>query len=108
MFKITGGKGFQITFPNHCTISVQFGPGNYTDSAKRDAPWDAPKQAHFWKANTAEVAILLPNGDFYQLPGGDPDVAGWQTVEDVVTLIDVARNIDTSGYPEKDWRDDDD
>jgi hypothetical protein len=26
----------------------------------------------------------------------------------VVTLIDVARNIDTSGYPEKDWRDDDD
>ena len=106
MFKITGGKGFQITFKNGCTLSVQFGPGNYSD--KRDAPWDAPKAAHFWKSTTAEVAIILPNGDFYQLPGGDPDVAGWQTVEDVIPLIDVARNIDTSGYPEKDWSANDD
>jgi hypothetical protein len=28
-FRITGNKGFQITFSNQVTVSVQFGPGNY-------------------------------------------------------------------------------
>ena len=105
MFKITDGKGFQITFENGCTLSVQFGPGNYTDSEVRAKKLDAPRGAQSWKAQTAECAILLPNGDFYDnIPNGDPQVAGWQTVNDVVALIDVARNIDTSGYPQKEWR----
>ena len=29
MFKITYNKGFHITFKNGCTVSVQFGKGNY-------------------------------------------------------------------------------
>lgn len=32
MFKITGNKGFKITFKNDVTISVQFGGGNYCDN----------------------------------------------------------------------------
>lgn len=28
-FRITGNKGFHMSFPNGYTISVQFGPGNY-------------------------------------------------------------------------------
>lgn len=32
MFKITGGSGFHITFENGWTVSVQFGPGTYTDN----------------------------------------------------------------------------
>ena len=32
MFKITGGKGFHITFPNGLTLSTQFGYGNYCEN----------------------------------------------------------------------------
>ena len=32
MFKITNGKGFQVTFSNGNTISVQFGARNYCDN----------------------------------------------------------------------------
>jgi hypothetical protein len=32
MMKITAGKGFQITFANGYTVSVQWGPGNYCDN----------------------------------------------------------------------------
>ena len=31
MIRITNGKGFQMTFENGWTISVQFGWGNYHD-----------------------------------------------------------------------------
>ena len=99
MFAITGHKGFQITFENGCTISVQFGPGNYTDSDIRDAPFHLPKSKDRWEAKTAEVAILLPNGEFYNIPmepyNSDGVIVGWATVEDVCKLIDHARNIRT-------------
>lgn len=32
MFKITGSKGFHITFKNDVTVSVQFGWGNYCNT----------------------------------------------------------------------------
>ena len=32
MFLITAGKGFQITFENGWTVSVQFGSGNYCEN----------------------------------------------------------------------------
>ena len=94
MFKITDGRGFHMTFENGCTISVQFGPGNYTDPAVRKLPLEAPRGEFCWKANLAEVAIFLPNGEFYRIDEMD-DVVGWQTVEDVCKWIDVARNIKT-------------
>lgn len=93
MFKITAGKGFQITFDNGCTLSVQFGPGNYC--ARRNAEFNEPKSAHHWESPTAECAILLPDGEFYPLPEGDGAVIGWQTVNDMCALIEVARNIKT-------------
>ena len=31
-FKITEGKGFQLTFPNRVTVSVQFGTNNDCDN----------------------------------------------------------------------------
>jgi hypothetical protein len=82
------------TFENGCTISVQFGPGNYTDPDVRKLPLEAPRGQFCWEANLAEVAIFLPNGEFYSIDEMD-DVVGWQTVEDVCKWIDVARNIKT-------------
>lgn len=90
MFNITGSKGFQITFENGCTISVQFGPGNYCQN--RDADFDAPKTAHHWKSKDAEVAIILPNGLFYKMDDYE-DVAGWQGVDDVFKWMEFAKNI---------------
>lgn len=93
MFAITGHKGFQLTFENGCTISVQFGPGNYCQN--RSADFNAPMEKSRWASVDAEVAILLPNGDFHQITDYDK-AEGWQTVEDVCRWIEVARSIKTN------------
>ena len=50
------GVGFQITFDNGWTISVQWGPGNYSDN--QSEPWDAGPQMHdrITESTTAEIA----------------------------------------------------
>lgn len=62
MFAITGGKGFQITFPNKITISVQFGPGNYCEHYDGDilAFMKDPPANH--KSKDAEVALFTTGG----------------------------------------------
>jgi hypothetical protein len=93
MFHITHGSGFQMTFENRVTLSVQFGPGNYCDCENRSTyDLNAPRNTGHWKSKNAEVAILLPNGDFYQIQEHDK-VEGWQTVEDVCKWIEVAKNL---------------
>lgn len=52
-FKITRGKGFHITFENGCTMSVQFGPGNYADNYR--ASLNAPQREDY-ESTTAETA----------------------------------------------------
>lgn len=90
MFSITDGKGFQITFQNGCTVSVQWGPGNYCDN--HGVQYGAQRGKLQWQSKVAEVAILLPDGNFYSLPDHG-DVAGWQTPEEVAKWIEVARNL---------------
>ena len=93
MFQICDSKGFQMTFENGVTLSVQFGPGNYCENRSTD-DFNAPRKTHRWKSKDAEVAILLPDGEFYQIQEFD-QVEGWQTVEDVCKWIEVARNLVT-------------
>lgn len=54
-FRITGGKGFHITFPNGVTLSTQFGPGNYGDNY--DESFFTEKKD--WESNEAEVAMWV-------------------------------------------------
>ena len=71
--------GFQMTFDNGCTISVQFSKYNYSDQGK----------------TTAEVAAWNGNGDWMMwnednwnvLTNGDTDVMPRQTTDDVAMLI---------------------
>jgi hypothetical protein len=71
--------GFQMTFDNGCTISVQFSKFNYSDQGK----------------TTAEVAAWNGNGDWMMwnednwnvLTNGDTDVMPRQTTDDVAMLI---------------------
>ena len=54
--------GFQITFDNGYTVSVQFGPGHYCENYDRD--FMEPSAANYWKSGNAEVAVLDDNWDF--------------------------------------------
>jgi hypothetical protein len=42
-FKSTNNKGFQMTFENGWTISVQFGYGNYCDNSRHPEGWNFSK-----------------------------------------------------------------
>ena len=91
MFRITDGKGFQITFENGWTVSVQFGFGNYC--ANRDnksasmlfGMYDGPVESL-----TAEIAAWDKNGVWYDF--GNDTVMGHVTPDLVAGFIDeVAR-----------------
>lgn len=92
-FKSTRGKGFHMTFDNGCTISVQFGPGNYCDNY--DLSFDAPRQMIdgdlFLESKDAEIGIWDKLGhwitkEFFPENGGD-DVVGRLSANEVADLI---------------------
>lgn len=89
MLKITGGTGFQITFDNGITISVQFGRGNYCEHKMSRLPFGSFIDIH--ESNTAEIALFDHNGEWITrqaalaVTGEDicDDVLGWQNTEQV-------------------------
>lgn len=82
MFAITAAKGFQITFANGWTASVQFGAGNYCSN--RDTDFAQPAQP----SPTAEIAAFktLHGRDVWHDFGGD-EVAGWCPPERVLAFL---------------------
>jgi len=67
MFRAMGNKGFQISFANGNTVSVQWGPSNYcepTDERGRNAPFDAPMGVDDWgrKALRLLHGTVMENG----------------------------------------------
>ena len=69
MFRITQNKGFQMTFENGCTISVQFGYRNYCDNNNHPDGYDFSNGKTMVESSDAEIAIILPNGEFYDITG---------------------------------------
>ena len=53
-----GVHGFHVTLPNGNTVSVQWGPGNYSSnySASLMASREAEKRGEEWTSTTAEIA----------------------------------------------------
>ena len=78
MFNITQGKGFQITFANGYTVSVQFGYGNYCDNRYGN---DGAKSAN------AEVAAFKSHGGEWVKLGEHDDVIGYQTPDQVLAIM---------------------
>jgi len=110
MFSASNNKGFQLTFTNGNTVSVQFGPGNYCDPIHpegRNAPFDAPMKERAWDANSAEVAAWNANGDWHNF--GSDTVTGWQSADEVLEFLAFAASneLDTSS-PFGDYDDDED
>ena len=79
-------SGFHMTFANGYTLSVQWGPGNYCDNKGARYGHAAPE------SRTAEVAVWDTNDEWVKLSEND-NVRGWQTVEDVVTLMAVVASL---------------
>jgi len=88
MFRTTMNKGFQMTFENGMTISVQFGYGNY--SSNRDkAPMDA-RTVNSVESETAEIAIWDSNGTWMNF--NHDNVKGWVSADEVADYIIKVKN----------------
>jgi hypothetical protein len=88
MFRINDNKGFSITFTNGYTVSVQFGPGNYSSNKNLNFIENMNKPM---TANTAETALIAPDGSFVAYK--DDDVQGYQSTADVLELLDYASKL---------------
>ena len=67
--------GFQITFKNGYTVSVQFGKGNYSDGGE----------------TTAEVAAWDQDGNWVRLSDNDT-VRGWCSPDEVLEIMNEVAN----------------
>ena len=84
MFRITGGKGFHITFDNGWTVSVQFGPGNYCDNYDENDHEKAGAQG----STTAECAVWGPDKKIVSAPDWDEETVSNRTrANDVLELM---------------------
>lgn len=90
-FVSTMRKGFQMTFENGLTASVQWGAGNYCDnhfpedmdfSCKRDASSDTAEVAVIYKGKLIDIDEFLP-----EHCSSDFTVAGWLSPEDVLYFL---------------------
>ena len=98
MFSLTGNKGFQITFENGNTVSIQWGPGNYCKLAEQRAS----ESGEF--AHTVEAAAWDRNNNWHNC-GGD-QVKGWLTPDEALEFITfVANNELDITSPFTDWTD---
>ena len=91
-FAITMRKGFQMTFENGMTASVQWGAGNYCDNHfPKDMDFSCSKDA---QSDTAEVAVIYKGDliDFIDefIPkecSSDGTVAGYLSPEEVLYFL---------------------
>lgn len=97
-FRITGGKGFHITFENGWTVSVQFGPTSYCEHYGNLEPIgaDGREELSSKGSATAETAVWGPGGDTLELPDCSGDkVQAYRTPAQVIELLNWAASQET-------------
>jgi hypothetical protein len=86
MFSITYQKGFQITFANGWTASVQFGYRNYCDNRYKGS-----LNSEVLPSSNAEIACWPKSGEFVNIWDNPEDVSdtvkGYCTPEEVAAFI---------------------
>lgn len=85
MFKVTDGKGFQMTFANGWTVSVQWGFGNYCDNYHKQWSLNANVVMGAEGSATAEIAAWDANKVWYKFP--TDTVKGYCTPDEVADFI---------------------
>ena len=90
-FKACANRGYHMVFPNGCTVSVQWGTGNYCD---RNMESGEPMRVTdgYWESGTAEVAAWGPGNleeRKYLRWGGErgAEVRGYLTTTEVLKII---------------------
>lgn len=86
-FKYCSRPGFQMTFDNGWTVSVQWHSGAYC--SRKDLHY-APGSEEFGDSFTAEIAAWDSNGDWYEFESDT--VLGYQTPNEVVTFMELIKN----------------
>ena len=90
-FKITGGKGFHITFENGYTVSVQFGGGSYCDNYCDEISSEGCIESGKHGSLTAEVSVLGKDGKLIAHPDHDGNtVARDYEVSKVLAILNWA------------------
>ncbi len=103
MFMNTQGKGFHMKFDNGWAVSVQWGPGTYSDNHDMDFDEHYKKKMgeSMLQSEDAEVAVFKPNGDWgtqevWSLMFGKElcdDVVGWMRAEEVAEVLHFVKNM---------------
>lgn len=95
MFRSTMNKGFQMTFSNGCTVSVQYGTANYCDRpSEQSNPFAyGVEMAHpKWEAKNAEIAAWDSDSRWWDF--GNDTVLGYCTPDQVADFI---KTVQTKG-----------
>ena len=87
MFRTTDKNGFHMRFINGWTVSVQFGPGNYTDEDVRCARITLDAEQQRFEPLTAEIAAWDDAGVWHDF--GSDTVSGWNTPDEVLRFMNM-------------------
>ena len=86
MYKITQGKGFQMTFANGWTVSVQWGAGNYCPNySARPSEW-TPSAYEALQRKLGEVGSPVAEAGWWK-GSGDMEVSGNMSPDEVLALM---------------------
>ena len=85
MFTTTMNKGFNMTFDNGWTVSVQWGRGNYCAAQDFGQGYGQEMKFEFHESETAEIAAWNEDGEWYNF--GQDTVTGWKTPDEVFEFM---------------------
>ena len=90
--------GFHMEFPNGWIISVQWGPGNYCETRRKNEDgWISPFDGryHEFVSTTAEIAVMhKDHSRMYPISEHD-DVKGWVSATEVAKYIQWVSQLDS-------------
>ena len=90
--------GFHMEFPNGWIISVQWGPGNYCETRRKNEDgWISPFDGryHEFVSTTAEIAVMhKDHRRMYPISEHD-DVKGWVSATEVAKYIQWVSQLDS-------------
>jgi len=96
-FKTNSNKGFQMTFENGLTISVQWGTMNYCSRKSNDiADFENELKIKSVESSDAEIAIWDVDRDTWFDFGSD-QVKGWCSTDEVgkwIHLVSTAKDLE--------------
>ena len=91
MFTTTYNKGFQMTFKNGLTISVQWGINNYCDRRDLTKSFKHDMNAEWNESPNAEIAVWDKDNTTFDFTSNDW-VRGWVGADEVADWIHITKS----------------